>query len=49
MHQQEEIQKQLLAVSSFKLFQKERNASGLETAEKIEMIKLIGTSYDLFD
>jgi hypothetical protein len=42
MYQNEEIQKQLLAVESFKSFQKQRNESGLEAAEKIETMQLIG-------
>lgn len=49
MYKNEEIQKQLLAVASFKSFQKERNDSGLEADEKVEMIKLIGASYDIFN
>ncbi|GAB3221255.1 hypothetical protein [Spirosoma arcticum] len=49
MYQHEEIQKQLLAVASFKAFQKERNESGLEADEKIEMITLAGASYDIFN
>ena len=42
MYQNEEIQKQILAVESFKLFQKQRNEIGLEVAEKVEIMQLIG-------
>ncbi len=49
MYQNEAIQKQLLAVESFKSFQQQRNDSGLEMEEKIEMMELVGASYDIFD
>ena len=49
MYQNESIQKKLLAVESFKLFQKQRNDSSLEAAEKIEMIELVGASYNPAD
>ncbi len=42
MYQNEAIQKQLLAVEYFKSFQKQRNESGLEMAEKVEIMQLIG-------
>ncbi len=42
MYQNAAIQKQLLAVGSFKSFQKQRNDSGLEMAEKVEIMQLIG-------
>ena len=48
MYQNKQIQNQLLAVSSFKSFQQQRNESRLEVAEKIEMMELIGVSYDAF-
>lgn len=48
MYQNEAIQKQLLAVESFKLFQKNRNESGLEVGEKIQMMELAGASYNIF-
>ena len=48
MYQNEEIQKQLLAVESFKSFQKHRNESGLEAAEKIETMQLIGVVGNFF-
>lgn len=47
MYQSETIQKQLLAVVSFKSFQQQRNDSGLEVAEKVEIMELIGASYDI--
>ena len=49
MYQNKEIQNQLLAVKSFKEFQKQRNDSSLEVGEKIEMIELAGASYDIFN
>ena len=47
MYQNEAIQKQLLAVESFKVFQQQRNNSGLEVGEKIEMMELVGASYNI--
>ena len=43
------IQKELLAVQSFKSFQQQRNNSSLEISENIEMMELAGTSYDIFN
>ncbi len=48
MYQNEAIQKQLLAIESFKSFQKQRNESGLEVGEKIEVMELAGASHDIF-
>lgn len=48
MYQNKVIQKQLLAVESFKSFQKQRNESGLEDGEKVEIMELVGASYDIF-
>jgi hypothetical protein len=48
MYQNKEIQNELLAIASFKSFQKQRNDSGLEAAEKIEMMELAGASYEVF-
>ena len=42
------IQKELLAVQSFKSFQQQRNNSGLEKSELIEILELAGASYDIF-
>ena len=49
MYQNEAIQKELLAVQSFKSFQQQRNNSGLEIPENIEMIELAGASYDIYN
>lgn len=49
MYQNEAIQKELLAVQSFKSFQQQRNNSSLEISENIEMMELAGTSYDIFN
>lgn len=49
MYQNEVIQKQLLAVESFKSFQQQRNGSRLEIAEKVEMMELVGASHDIFN
>lgn len=48
MYQNEAIQKELLAVQSFKSFQQQRNNSGLEKSELIEIMELAGASYDIF-
>lgn len=48
MYQNEAIQRQLLAIESFKSFQKQRNESGLEVAEKVEAMELVGASFDIF-
>lgn len=48
MYKNKAIQKQLLAVKSFKSFQQQRNESGLEVGEKVEMMKLVGASYNIF-
>ncbi len=48
-YQNDEIQKQLLAVPSFKSFQKQRDDSGLEVSPKIEMMQLIDTSFNIFN
>ena len=46
--QNEDVQKQILAVPSFKLFQKKRDESGIDNSHKVEMIKLIDASTDIF-
>ena len=48
MYQNEAIQKQLLAVESFKSFQKERKESGLEVAKKVKVMELVGAPFDVF-
>ena len=42
--QNEDVQKQVLAVPSFKLFQEKRDASGLDNSHKVEMMKFIDSS-----
>ncbi len=46
--QNEDVQKQVLAVPSFKLFQQKRDESGLDNSHKVEMMKLIDSSSDVF-
>lgn len=45
----DEAQKQFLDLPSFKSFQQQRNASGLEAAENLEVINLVAASYKLFE
>jgi hypothetical protein len=45
--QNADVQKQILAVPSFKLFQKKRDESGIDNSHKVEMITLIDASSDL--
>lgn len=49
MYKNEVIQKELLAVKSFKSFQEQRNNSSLEISENIEIMELVGASYDIFN
>ena len=44
----DEAQTQFLALPSFKSFQQQRNASGLEAPENLEMLNVVAASYDLF-
>ena len=44
----DEIQKQVLDIESFKSFQRQRDESGLEGSHKIEMLKFIAASHDDF-
>jgi hypothetical protein len=44
----EEVQKRVLAVESFKSFQKQRDESGLESSHEVEEMELIGSSHDVF-
>jgi hypothetical protein len=46
--QNEDVQKQVLTVPSFKLFQEKRDASGLDNSHKVEMMKFIDFSSDVF-
>jgi hypothetical protein len=45
----EEAQKQFLNLPSFKSFQQQRNASGLEAPENLELIDLVAASYKIFE
>ncbi len=45
----DEAQKQLLDLPSFKSFQQHRNGSGLETPENIEIMQMVAASPDLFE
>lgn len=49
MYKNEIIQKELLAVQSFKSFQEQRNNSGLIISETVEVMELVGASYDIFN
>jgi hypothetical protein len=44
----DEIQKQVLDVESFKSFQRQRDESGLEGSHKIETLRFIAASHDDF-
>jgi hypothetical protein len=48
-YQNEMIQKTLLEVPSFKLFQEERDASGLEVSPQIDIMKAVESSHDIFN
>ena len=48
-HQNEEIQKQVLAVESFLSFQRKRDESGLETQPEIEVMRLVGSTHEIFN
>jgi hypothetical protein len=45
----DEAQKQFLDLPSFKEFQQQRNGSGLEAPENLEIISLVAASYNLFE
>lgn len=47
-YQNEEIQKQLLQMSSFLSFQKQRDESGLEGAPEIEVMTLVESVHSIF-
>ena len=49
MYKNEEIQKQVLDIESFKLFQQQRDESGLEGSHNVEMMKLVASSFDIFN
>jgi hypothetical protein len=45
----DDAQKQFLALPSFKSFQQQRNASGLEAPENLEIINAVAASYKIFE
>ncbi|MCS3800648.1 hypothetical protein [Niastella sp. OAS944] len=44
----DEAQQQFLALPSFKSFQQQRNASGLEAPENFELLEVVAASYAIF-
>lgn len=48
MYQNSEIQKELLDVPAFKLFQQQRDDSGLEREPQIEVMEMVDASYQVF-
>ncbi|SEL07799.1 hypothetical protein SAMN04488505_1011440 [Chitinophaga rupis] len=44
----DEAQKEFLELPSFKSFQQQRNGSGLEAPENLEMITIVAASYKIF-
>ena len=46
-YRNEEIQTKILNVESFKFFQKERDESGLNNTHKIEVLSVVGSSFDV--
>src|SRR5688572_5959343 len=45
----DEAQKQFLELPSFKSFQQQRNASGLEAPENLEIVTIVAASYKIFE
>jgi len=45
-YKNEEIQKQILNIPSFKSFQEERDKSGLNGTHKVEILSHVGSSFD---
>lgn len=46
-YRNEEIQTKMLNVESFKSFQKERDESGINNTHKIQVLSLVGSSFDV--
>ncbi|PXY41823.1 hypothetical protein DMB65_04470 [Flavobacterium cheongpyeongense] len=46
-YKNEEIQKQILNISSFKSFQEQRDKSGLGNTHKVEILSYVGSSFDV--
>lgn len=49
MYKNENIQKKVLAVESFKAFQLQRDESGLEGPHTVEPMTLVASSFDVFN
>lgn len=48
MFNNDEAQKQFLALPSFRSFQQERDGSDLEVEEQLDMLELAAASYEIF-
>lgn len=46
MYQDEKIQQEVLQVPSFKAFQQQRDESGLNDSHRVEILNLVGASFD---
>lgn len=46
-YKNEETQKQILNIPSFKSFQEQRDKSGLDNTHKVEILSCIGSSFDV--
>jgi hypothetical protein len=44
----DDAQRQFLGLPSFKSFQQQRDASGLEAPENLELVEVAAASYDIF-
>jgi hypothetical protein len=49
MYKNEDIQKKVLAVESFRAFQLQRDESGLEGPHEVEPMKFVASSFDVFN
>jgi len=47
-YKNEDVQKQVLDVESFKSFQKKRDDSGIDNTHKMEVLNYLDPSFDLF-
>jgi hypothetical protein len=47
-YQNDEVQKTLFALESFKSFQRQRDESGLEVQPKVETVEVVAASYPVF-
>lgn len=45
----DEAQQQFLELPAFKSFQQQRNASGLEAPENLEIVTIVAASYGIFE